>query len=88
MLVLEILVGIGIILAGCAFLQLNQVSGAITTLNHQLEYLGAPMEICDGRLVAKRRVRNRWVITSATFADGRVVHYVEPDEGRSYEPPE
>jgi hypothetical protein len=55
MLFLQILCGIGIALLVCIFLQLNQLSSALTTLSHQLEYLGAPLEAHGGMLVAKRR---------------------------------
>jgi hypothetical protein len=55
MLILQILLGIAVLLLGCTFLQLNQISGAITTLSHQLEYLGAPLEVRGNGLVAKRR---------------------------------
>jgi hypothetical protein len=86
MLILQILAAVGVFLVGCVFLQLNQISGSITTVQHQLEYLGAPLEV--GSRVAKRRTRTRWVVTSTTYGDGRVEYYIAPDEGRSYEPPE
>ncbi len=55
MLILQILCGLGLILLACIFFQLNQISGAITTLSHQLEYLGAPLEAHGDMLVAKRK---------------------------------
>jgi hypothetical protein len=54
MLILQIFCGVGIVLLGCIFLQLNQISGAITTLSHQLEFLGAPLDAKDGKLIARR----------------------------------
>jgi hypothetical protein len=54
MLILQILCGVGVLLLACIFLQLNQISGAITTVSHQLEKLGAPLEVRNGKLVAKR----------------------------------
>ena len=55
MLILQILGGLGVVLLFCVFAQLQQISSAITTLMHQLEYLGATLEIRDGKLVAARR---------------------------------
>jgi hypothetical protein len=54
MLILQILLGLGIILLGAIFVQLNQISGAITTVSHQLEKLGSPLEERAGMLIAKR----------------------------------
>ena len=84
MLVLQILAGVGVFLVGVVFVQLNSIMSELITLSHQLEYLGAPLEVRG----AKRRTRTRWVVTSTTFGDGRVEYYIAPDEGRSYEPPE
>jgi hypothetical protein len=55
MLIVQILGGLGVLLLASIFLQLNQISGAITTLSHQLEYLGAPLQVRDGMLVAARK---------------------------------
>jgi len=44
MLILQILCGIGVLLLVAIFVQLQQISSAITTVHHQLEYLGAPFE--------------------------------------------
>jgi hypothetical protein len=44
MLILQILCGLGVVLLGLIFVQLQQISGAITQIHHQLEYLGAPFE--------------------------------------------
>jgi hypothetical protein len=55
MLIVQILLGTAVLLLGCTFLQLNQISGAIMMLSHQLEYLGAPLEVRGNQLVAKRR---------------------------------
>jgi len=55
MLILQIICGVGVVLLTCIFLQLNQISGAITMISHQLEYLGAPLEVRGGMLIAKRR---------------------------------
>lgn len=54
MLVLQILVGAGVSLLVFVGIQLQQISSAITTVHHQLEELGAPLEFRDGRLVAVR----------------------------------
>jgi hypothetical protein len=54
MLVLQILSGVGVLLLGFILFQLGQISGAITTVSHQLEELGAPLEVRDGMLVAGR----------------------------------
>jgi hypothetical protein len=55
MLILQILGGLGILLLGCIFAQLQEMSGGLTMISHQLEYLGAPLEVQGGRLVAMRR---------------------------------
>lgn len=47
MLILQILCGIGILLLLFICVQLSQISGAITRVHHQLEYLGAPFEEVD-----------------------------------------
>lgn len=67
MLILQILVGVGVLLVGIVFLQLSQINGAIEVVSRQLEYLGAPLE---GR-AAKYRPRTRWVVTSTRYGDGR-----------------
>jgi hypothetical protein len=54
MLILQVLSGAGVLLLAAIFLQLNQLSGAITTVSHQLERLGAPLEVRNGKMVAKR----------------------------------
>jgi hypothetical protein len=54
MLILQILGSVGIVVLGFIFFQLNQISGAITTVSHQLEELGAPLEIRNGMVVAVR----------------------------------
>ena len=45
---LEILICLGLALLFLIFLQLQQISSAITRVHHQLEYLGAPFELVDG----------------------------------------
>lgn len=55
MLILQILAAVAILLLGFILVQLLQISSAIKALSHQLEYLGAPVDISDGELVAKRK---------------------------------
>jgi len=55
MLLLQILAGVGIVFLGLMFVQLQQISGAITRVHHQLEYLGAPFEKVDSNWRAERR---------------------------------
>ncbi len=52
---LQILVGVGVLLLVCVFAQLQEISSAITRVSHQLEELGAPLEVRDGKLVAVRK---------------------------------
>jgi hypothetical protein len=54
MLILQILCSVGALLLAAIFVQLQQISGAITTVSHQLEKLGAPLEARGGKMVAKR----------------------------------
>ncbi len=54
MLVLQILVGAGLLLLILICAQLQQISSAVTTVHHQLEELGAPLEVRDGTIVAVR----------------------------------
>jgi len=88
MLVLQFLVGLGVFLVGSIFLQLAGISKKVKVVSQQLEYLGAPLEVQGETVVAKRRSRTRWIVTSEAYGDGHLVHYIAPDEGRSYEPPE
>jgi hypothetical protein len=53
--VLSILAGVGIIVLILIFKQLQEISGAILRVSHQLEYLGAPLEVQNGMLVATRK---------------------------------
>jgi hypothetical protein len=55
MLILQILAGIGIVVLGFVFAQLQQISSALTVVSHQLEYLGAPVELRNGKLTAVRK---------------------------------
>jgi hypothetical protein len=57
MLILQILAGCAVFVLGLIFLQINQISGAIMTVSHQLEELGAPLEVRDGKLVAVRTAK-------------------------------
>ena len=45
---IEILIGLGLVLLSLIFKQLQQISSALTRVHHQLEYLGAPFELVDG----------------------------------------
>ena len=53
MLILQILAFLMILLLGAIFAQLNADSSKLMTIIHQLEYLGAPLEIRNGKVVAK-----------------------------------
>jgi hypothetical protein len=53
MLILQILCGAGVILLIFILAQLGQISGAITRVHHQLEYLGAPFEKVDSNWRSK-----------------------------------
>jgi hypothetical protein len=55
MLFLQILAVLVVLLAALIFFQVSEISGKIMTVIHQLEYLGAPLEIRNGKVVAKRR---------------------------------
>ena len=55
MLILHILVGVGVLLLGLIWTQLQQISSAIHLVSQQLEELGAPLELQDGILVAARK---------------------------------
>jgi hypothetical protein len=55
MLVLDILVGASLLFMVVLFAQLQQISSAIMRVTHQLEELGAPLELRDGKLVAIRK---------------------------------
>ena len=61
MLILQILGGVGIVLLGLVFAQLQEISGSILRVSHQLEYLGAPLELQGRVLVAARRADGRRV---------------------------
>ena len=55
MLVLQILVGIGVLFLWLIFVRINTTARLVMTLVHQLESLGAPVELGADGLVAKRR---------------------------------
>jgi hypothetical protein len=44
---LEIVACLGIVLLFLIFKQLQQISSAITRVHHQLEYIGAPLELVN-----------------------------------------